>query len=101
MARFGDCPTCQAIIVDLDTHRCPPVWEVRWPFAGSSSKSVHAFDAEQAAAAYCDRWDAEQHEMGILISGEARLSVTREGKTVQVDVFAEQRPHYSAREILA
>lgn len=77
----------------------PPAWEVSWPFAGTEPQTIHADTAALAAEIYCDEHDASLHENGITLAGEARLSVTRDGETIQIDVFAEARTQYSALEV--
>lgn len=77
----------------------PPLWEVTWPFAGTHVQLIRADTAALAAEIYCEVLDAPLHGNGIAIAGEARLSVTRDGITVQVDVVAETKPRYSGREV--
>lgn len=80
-------------------HTCPPRWEVR--VKGDDWREIYASDPEVAAETYCDEFDGEMHEYGIIRSGSAIVEVRAAGtKTaVEFSIEAESVPQYRATEI--
>lgn len=81
-----------------NSHRCPPAWEARLVGDGDDEwRDVHAYDAEAAAAKFCDLYDSD-FEYSIVQSGEAEVEVRRLGEEEITlwDITAETVPQYNA-----
>lgn len=94
MSNFDWCKTC-GNLGWLDSHKCPPVWEVE--IDGGSSFEVYAPDAEEAAAKGAEKVDCDG-DYNIIRAGSATALVRRPGGEAETfDIEAESVPHYSAR----
>lgn len=81
-------------------HRCPPMFRARFDHDDEDGwRTVHARDAEEAAARFCEEVDAEGDYHVIRNAGAivfVRQTDSDPWRTIQVS--AETRPHYTGRE---
>jgi hypothetical protein len=88
----------------LDTHRCPPGWEIKHPdWLGDELKVVHARDAQAAGEKYARVTDnygdyefANGHEAEVQIR-KAATATEKSGKWETYILNAEPSVEYHAR----
>jgi len=102
---MGDwCKTCGEYMTWPDSHKCPPLWEIRHEeWLGDESKTVHAYDAESAGEKYARITDgygdyefANGHEAEVKIR-KARTDTEEPGPWETYTLSAEPSVEYFAR----
>ncbi len=101
MSDFRKCPTCDEYgwfdMQHSRNHTCAPTWEARIFTRQYEEEwtSVHGLDAEEAAAKFCEQYDAGG-DYDIVRRGGDEIEVRKsEGdEVIIVDVSAESVPHY-------
>jgi hypothetical protein len=81
-------------------HVCAPVWEARIYTEKNEEDwhAVHANDAGQAAAKFCEAYD-QDGDYDIVRRGSEEIEVRKSAgdKIIIIDVSAESVPHYYGR----
>lgn len=97
---FIRCGTCGEYDF-MDRHTCPPIHQCRFAHDDEEGwRTIHAQDAEEAAAKFCEQVDQEG-DYHVIRNGSATVLTrrTRDDAWRQVEVSAETRPHYMGRAV--
>ena len=105
MSDFRKCPVCGEYgWFDMQfnkNHTCALIWEARIYTRKYEEDwhTVHANDAEQAAAKFCETYD-QNGEYDIVRRGGEEIEVRKSDgdKVIIVDIEAETVPHYYGHE---
>jgi len=95
---FGKCGVCGEYTF-LESHRCPPPWEVAVADDPEDTRTIYATDAEEAATKFGDEWD---HESVLINGGELSVIVKSAADPDDEGTFfvvtCEMVPHYIVEE---
>jgi len=95
MSDLMDCETCGAFTVYRRSHKCPPVWLVRYhDYAADDATEIYAHEAEEAAEKFIDESETD----GCMEPDD--VIVSRDGyEDKRFSVTGEYSVTWSAREV--